>query len=163
METNTNRIEIPLNKRRLILLLISALAFVGIGIWFATKPDSFRNGLLGNPTIVSGIGLLSIVVFGLSFVVVLKKYLDNSPGLIIDQTGITDNSSGISAGHIPWSDIKEITTTKVFNQKFLTINLKKPEPGKKDAAVSIAVTTLKYDFNELEAILKAQFAKNKTK
>lgn len=161
MKTSDSRIEIPLNKSRLIILLITAVAFTGIGIWFVAKPESFKSGLLGNPTVVSGIGMLSIAVFGLSTFVVIRKMRDNSPGLIIDKTGITDNSTGISAGHIAWRDIKEIKTSKLFNQKFLTIMLKESDPKKKDSDISITVTTLKYDFNELEALLKKEFEKYK--
>ncbi|MBA4853009.1 STM3941 family protein [Emticicia sp. BO119] len=173
-------IEIPLSKQKLVLLLISAIAFVAIGIWFVSKPESFRNGILGNPTIVLSIGILSIVVFGLAAFVMAKKLKDNAPGLIIDKTGITDNSTGVPAGHIPWSDIKEIKTNKVFNQKFLVIMVNKPETyinrQGNDAAkkgvqanykisgspVNIPASTLKYNFDELESLVKAEFKKHKT-
>lgn len=178
-QTSEETIEIPLNKQRLIILLVSAVAFCGIGIWFTAKPDSFKNGLLGNPTIVSAIGMLSIVVFGLSAIVVVKKITDNKPGLIIDKSGITDNSTGVAAGLIPWKEIKEIKTTKIINQKFITIVLNTPQAAtkpvktdgnKKGSAksndntvtpINIAITTLKYDFNELETILKTAFDKYK--
>ncbi|RYU95257.1 STM3941 family protein [Emticicia agri] len=181
MKTTEYPIEIPLSKQKLILLLLSAIAFVAIGIWFVAKPESFKNGLLGNPTIVLSIGILSIVVFGLAAFVMAKKLADNAPGLIIDKTGITDNSTGVPAGHIPWSDIKEIKTSKVFSQKFLVIMVSKPEDyinrqgstaAKKGveanykisgSPVNIPSSTLKYNFDELEVLLKAEFAKNKGK
>lgn len=181
MKNSEYPIEIPLSKQKLMLLLISAIAFVGIGIWFVAKPESFKNGLLGNPTIVLSIGILSIVVFGLAAFVMAKKLTDNAPGLIIDKTGITDNSTGVPAGHIPWSDIKEIKTNKVFNQKFLVIMVTKPEEyinrqasgaAKKGveanhkitgSPVNIPSSTLKYDFDELESLVKAEFEKNKGK
>lgn len=174
-------IEIPLSKQKLVLLLISAIAFVSIGIWFVAKPESFKNGLLGNPTIVLSIGILSIAVFGLVAFVMVKKLKDNAPGLIIDKTGITDNSTGVPAGHIPWSDIKEIKTNKVLAQKFLVIIVNKPEKyinrqtngaAKKGveanhkitgSPVNIPSSTLKCNFDELEGIVKAEFEKNKSK
>lgn len=174
-------IEIPLSKQKLVLLLISAIAFVSIGIWFVAKPESFKNGLLGNPTIVLSIGILSIAVFGLVAFVMVKKLKDNAPGLIIDKTGITDNSTGVPAGHIPWSDIKEIKTNKVLAQKFLVIIVNKPEKyinrqtngaAKKGveanhkitgSPVNIPASTLKCNFDELEGIVKAEFEKNKSK
>ena len=180
MNTSEYPIEIPLSKQKLILLLISSLAFVAIGIWFVSKPESFKNGLLGNPTIVLSIGILSIVVFGLAAFMMAKKLKDNVPGLIIDKTGITDNSTGVPAGHIPWSDIQEIKTNKVFTQKFITIIVNKPEAyinrqttgaAKKGAEanhkitgspVNIPSSTLKYNFDELEVLLKSELAKHKT-
>lgn len=181
MKTTGERIEIPLSKQKLVLLLISAIAFVGIGIWFVSKPESFKNGLLGNPTIVLSIGILSIAVFGLAAFVMAKKIYDNAPGLIIDQTGITDNSTGVPAGHIPWSDIKEIKTNKVLNQRFLIIIVNKPEEyinrqdnvaAKKGveanyktsgSPVNIPASTLKCNFDELESLVKAEFEKYKGK
>jgi hypothetical protein len=181
MKTSEYPIEIPLSKQKLVLLLISAIAFVAIGIWFVTKPESFKNGLLGNPTLVLSIGILSIAVFGLAAFVMAKKLNDNAPGLIIDKTGITDNSTGVPAGHIPWSDIKEIKTNKVLAQKFIVIIVNKPEDyinrqtngvAKKGveanykisgSPVNIPASTLKYNFDELETLLKSEFTKHKTK
>jgi hypothetical protein len=167
MKTSEYPIEIPLSKYRLVLLLISAIAFVSIGIWFVSKPESFKNGLLGNPTIVLSIGILAIAVFGLSGFVIAKKLLDNTPGLIIDETGITDNSSGVSAGYIPWETIESFTPAKVFSQKFLTVILKKPEGSvriqKNDSPINITVSSLQCNFDELEKLLKKELKKYKSR
>ncbi|WP_259015241.1 STM3941 family protein [Emticicia fluvialis] len=171
MKTTGDRIEIHLNKQRLIFLLISALAFFAVGIWFVANPGFFKKGMVGNPAVISGIGMLTIVVFGLSSFVLGKKMIDQQPGVIIDKSGITDNSSGIAAGHIPWKDIKEIKPAKLFNKKFVNIVLKKPisknngakKKGKKDddIVVSISNNTLQCSFEELENSLKSAFEKYK--
>ncbi|WP_337042705.1 STM3941 family protein [Emticicia sp. 17c] len=173
MQSSTERIEIPLSKTRLLFLLFSSIAFVGIGIWFATKPEMFKNSLISNRSVVLSIGLLSIGVFGLSTFVIFKKLIDKSPGLIIDKTGITDNSNGIAVRHIPWADIEDFTTTKMFTQKFLTVVMNKPleqnkkgETTKKDNdkgyGLPISAGSLQYNFNELETLLKQQLKKYKT-
>lgn len=168
MKTTDERIEIYLNKQRLIILLVSTIAFFGIGIWFVANPGNFKKGLVGNPDVVSGIGMLTIVVFGLSAFAVVKKMIDQQPGIIIDKTGITDNSSGISAGHITWREIKEIKTTKLLNKKFVNIVLHKSINQKKkgkegdDVVVSISNNTLQCTFEELESTLKNAFEKYKT-
>ena len=172
MKTTDERIEIPQNKQRLIILLVSSLVFFAIGIWFVSNPGYFKNGMVGNPDIVSGIGMLTIVVFGLSAFAVGKKMIDQQPGIIIDKTGITDNSSGISAGHIKWRDIKEIKIVKLVNKKFVNIVLMQPvnkntDPKKKakkndDVVVSISNNTLQCTFEELESTLKTAFEKYKT-
>jgi hypothetical protein len=99
----------------------------------------------------------------------------------MNNTGIIDNSSGVSAGYIPWYDIEKIKFVKVFNQKFLMIIVNNPEECfQKQASVikrktmqmnlkmygspiSISATGLKCDFNELENILNKKFAEFRTK
>jgi hypothetical protein len=109
----------------------------------------------------------------------IKKLADSRPGLIIDYRGITDNTSGISAGFIPWSDIKEFKTARILNQKFIMVVVNNPENYierqtnsiKRSAVtinfksygspVSISANALKCNFSELERIIQTEFEKNK--
>lgn len=68
-----------------------------------------------------------MLFFGLVCVVVIRKLVDNRPGLIIHRQGIVDNSSGVSAGLIPWGDIEDIEISQVMNQKFIMIIVNNPE------------------------------------
>ena len=52
---------------------------------------------------------------------------DNKPGLIIDQTGLTDNSSGVSAGQILWSDIEDISVLEIHRQKIIMLQVRNPQ------------------------------------
>lgn len=52
---------------------------------------------------------------------------DNKPGLIIDQTGLTDNSSGVSAGRILWSDIADISVIEIHRQKLIMLQVTNPQ------------------------------------
>ena len=109
MATSGQTIEIALSKKKIFFMLIGALAFVAIGLWFVISPPTISNSYWGNPTKIAIAGYASIVFFGLCAFVLIKKLPDNKPGLIIDQTGLTDNSSGVSAGQILWSDIENIS------------------------------------------------------
>lgn len=106
----------------------------------------------------------------------IKRLTDKRPGLIVDEKGITDRSGEISAGFIPWSDIRAIKPVQVFNQSFLLFIINDPEVyinrytnalKRKAAAanfrkygspVSIATNTLRYGFDELQALLNAKLA-----
>ncbi len=121
MIPQTQKIEIPISKEKLIKLLIGSLVFLGIGFWFVIGKPTINNAIFSNPTAVFGLGMVSIIFSTFSIFIMLKKLKDTKPGLVIDETGVTDNSSGVSAGHIPWGDITAIKTTQVFNQKFLMI------------------------------------------
>jgi hypothetical protein len=177
--TTTEQIKIPLNKGRLTILLISSIIFVAIGLWLVISPPKIDIPLLGNPTLILVTGIASILFFGLCAFMFFKKLKDGKAGLIIDKTGITDNASGISAGHIPWSNIKEISTAQVMNQKFLMILVDNPNDYisrqtnviKRQGAemnfknygspISISANTLQCNFDELKNILQAQLNKNK--
>jgi len=177
--TNTEQIAIPLSKGKMVMILIGALTFVSIGIWFVISPPAIKNEFLSNPTFLLVAGITSIIFFGLCAGVIFKKLLDKRAGLIIDKTGITDNASGVSAGHIPWCDITGIKTAQVMNQKFLMILVANPNDyinrqtnviKRKGAEInyksygspiSISANTLNCNFDKLENILQAQFAKNK--
>lgn len=175
----SEQIEIPLSKGKLTLALLGASAFVAIGLWFVISPPKIDSALFGNPVLIFLAGVASIVVFGLFGVLGLKKPADKNPGLIIDKTGITDNASGASAGHIPWSDITEIRTTRVFNQKFLTVMVCNPNEyierqtnalkrknmqmscNSNGSPINISANTLQCSFDELQNTLQTQFDLNR--
>jgi hypothetical protein len=125
--TQDEQIEIPLSKKKMAMTLMGAIAFVGIGFWFVIKPPKIDNLFFGNPTILFIVGLSSIVFFGLIAFTIFRKLSDNKPGFIINRDGIIDNSSGISAGPVLWTDIEIIRVTQVMNQKFILIILKNPQ------------------------------------
>lgn len=125
--TQDDQIEIPLSKTKMFLTLIGALAFVGIGFWFLIYPPKVNVPFLGNPITIFITGLASVLFFGLVAVVVFRKLSDKKAGLIINREGILDNSSGVSAGLVLWTDIEKIEVRKVVNQKFLMVMVKNPE------------------------------------
>jgi len=126
--TVDKQIEVPISKNKLILMILGSIIFIALGFWliivrppvlFFNKADSAPIDLI--------VGIAGILFFGLCFVYIAKKLADNNPGLIINSDGITDNSSGVSAGLIPWKDINEITKETIANQDFLVIKVKNPE------------------------------------
>ncbi|MDP5138574.1 hypothetical protein ORJ04_21745 [Rheinheimera baltica] len=120
---------IELSKVKIILLTLGAVAFVLLGVWLlsmdAKTIESQRK--FNSPILVYGIGVVSIVFFGLCGFIGIKKLFDKSPGLIINSEGILDNSSGVSAGIIPWAEIVGIGEYQIHKQKFISIQVKDPE------------------------------------
>ncbi|AWH85875.1 hypothetical protein HYN59_12510 [Flavobacterium album] len=117
---------IQLSKGKLTLLLIGSIIFVTIGIWILVFKPVSSNVLLNNLIVKYGAGIAGIIFFGLTTIIFIKKLFDTRPGLIIDEKGITDNASGVSAGFIPWEDVRHIYTTQVMNQKFIMIGVSNP-------------------------------------
>jgi hypothetical protein len=123
MDKNDERIEIPLSKGKIVLLFLGALAFVAGGVWVVINPTGFKY----SPEWVVIVGIIAILFFGLAAIMLFRKFFDKTMGLVIDNTGIFDNASGVSAGHIPWVNIIEIQKVQVVNQKFLILIVTNPE------------------------------------
>ncbi len=174
------QIEIQLSKSKLTLRTIGSIAFVVIGTWFVLNPSRFLSFICRSTTIIFISGLASILFFGFVGFYLFKKLFDKKPGLIISNKGIVDNSGGLSAGFIPWSDIKEIKETIIANQKFISVIVKNPnhyidrqstrfkrwlmERNYKwyGSAIGISATGLKYNYDELKVLIQTCFRENKS-
>jgi hypothetical protein len=119
-------IEIPLSKKKLTLMIIGSFIFIVLGILFVASPEKYTSSIMRSPTIIFIAGLASILFFGLCFFFILKKLVDNSPGLVISDEGILDNSSGVSAGQIKWTEIKDISVIEIHRQKLILLQVKNP-------------------------------------
>lgn len=177
------RVEIPLSKNKLILGFIYSLLFVIAGVWLFLNSElyaaHFPIEFVRNPLFIQGVGVSGILLFGLTGVLVLRKFFDNSNGLVIDNTGITDNSSSVSVGLIEWEDITGILTKRVVTTKFLIVQVNNPEKYLSRAEnkakaklmranmkicgspIQISSGTLKYNFKKLEELVQTEFEKNK--
>jgi len=169
--TQTEQIEIPLSKKKILLILFGAVAFVVIGVFFVINPSMFISTVARNSTIIFIAGLASVLFFGLCAIFAFRKLFDKKVGLAINREGIIDNSSGVSAGLVLWSDIKEIEICSVAGQKFLMIIVKNPQdyidkftsPLKRKAMemnyktygspISISANSLQTNFDKLHNLL----------
>jgi len=124
--TQTEQIEIPLSKKKMLLTFCGATTFVGLGVLFLLNPSLFISTIFRNSTVIFIAGLASILFFGLVAITVLRKLSDKKAGLVIDRHGVMDNSSGVSAGLVLWSYIEEIKIFNVMNQKFMIIIVRNP-------------------------------------
>jgi hypothetical protein len=182
-----NRIEIPLSKNKIYLLLLGVIIFLIAGFWMFIEPENagrFYNPMLKrflylNSETIQIIGIVGIVFFGAVGIYGIRKLFDKKAGLIIDKNGITDTSNATSIGLIEWNDILRIRTKEVMSTKFLLIDIENPEKYIKKAKsgiqaklmkvnlnmyktpLSITSNTLKYDFGELEELIKKELKRNK--
>ncbi len=178
--TQDGQIEIPLSKRKMILTFLGSIIFVGLGIWFLVNPPKINNPIFGNPIVIFITGLASILFFGLVAVTVFRKFSDKNAGLIISRQGIIDNSSGVSAGLVLWTDIEEIKVSQVMSQKFLMLIVKNPQdyldkvtnPLKRKgmeinyrsygSPISISANALQTNFDDLYSLLTEKLKENKS-
>ena len=115
---------VPLSKAKLALTLLGSAAFVAVCVWLWANVDQGRHRY---PQLVEIIAIAGIAFFGFCGLYALVKLFDTASGLVIDTEGIIDNSSGLSAGRIPWSDIERFHVTTVQGQRFLTVDVQHPQ------------------------------------
>ena len=125
--TSTNSIEISLNKKKIGLLLGFALVMFSIGCWIVFGNPSNENASQFNSTKLLIAGYAAILLFGFGIISLSKKLFDKTPGLVIDNNGITDNAGALAGGLVLWSDIENISKFQVKAQDFLLIQVKNPD------------------------------------
>lgn len=169
-------IEIPISKTKLLFTVCGATIFVVLGFYMILRMAHDQNEF--NPLLLQGVGFVSVVFFGAIAIFGSKRLFTPSPGLVIDDKGIIDNSSGVSIGLIEWNDIKGITKTQVMSNHFLLIHVVNPEKyltraNKAKARmmtanmkmvgtpISISPNTLLCNFAELEEIVTTAFENHK--
>ncbi len=166
-------IQIPFSKSKVLALVLGATLFVLLGLWLITLDTTKFHGFgpFRNPLLIRGTGIASIAFFGACAVIGLMKLFDSKPGLVISQDGIIDNSSGVSAGYIPWSRVIGVSEFTVLNQRFVGIVVNNPEEylNRGNAlqrkanqvnmkmfgtAINISSNALKIQFDELVRVLQ---------
>lgn len=163
--TNPTPRVIPLSKTKLRFLAWASLGFVAAAAWLWFFPEQFRRW---PPEVVQVVAAIAAAGFGLCAIYLGLKQRDPGPGLVIDAQGIVDNSSGIAAGRVPWSEIEGFKVHQVQSQRFLAVQVR--DPGKYVARASalmrpvvalnlklygspiqISAVALQIDFDELVA------------
>lgn len=105
-------------RAKQVLIAVGAVAFVAVSIWLVT---------IGSPKAVVA-GVLGIVVFGFFAVVAVRLILRNGPALVIDTKGITDRSSAVAAGFVPWYRVTGLTIWEHRGQRVVCVAVVDPAP-----------------------------------
>ncbi|MEW7290635.1 STM3941 family protein [Aquimarina sp. 2304DJ70-9] len=175
----SEKIEIPLSKTKIVLLLLGALIFVVVGVFLILEPSTFITSRIRSESIIRIVGIASASFFGLCLIFIARKLFDNKEGLIIDNNGITDNSNATSVGLIEWQDITGVETLQIASTKILLLLTDKPDKYIERAKgsmskramktnhkmygtpLSIVATSLKIKFNDLEELIVNELHKRK--
>ena len=163
-------IRIPLSKFKLILLILGSIAFVATSAFILLNPNA-DLGRRYPPFVLKIVSIIGVLFFGATGIIGIRKLFQNTPGLILNEKGISDESSGVSIGLIKKEDIIAVRKHQVMSTKFLLIDVKNPEAyielGKNAATkkllkmnfnqygtpISINSNALKIKFDELEKLI----------
>lgn len=121
------RIEIYSSKKKSWLLLIGSIAFVAIGFWLLIEADNSTGWRARNPILARGIGIASILFFGLGIFVGIKRLIKSKIALIIDSNGLNVNPKESLTEYIKWSDINGFEEIKIQSTRIVIIRVKNSE------------------------------------
>jgi len=156
-------IKIQSSKIKVIPLFLGSVLFVFIGIWmFQSSPGDIINRFMA---------VVGVIFFGIGAIYLFIVIFDIRPMLIINDQGITNNSSAVSIGLIEWKNIKSVGFIEIYGQKMLKIEIddinkilaKKPgwkkfllnlNKNQFGSPILISSNALKCDIQELYSILK---------
>jgi hypothetical protein len=119
-------IKVKLSKLKHIILLVIALVFILLGFWVMVYQSNYSETVFTHFNRIKTIGLINVLVFMLFGLYLTRKIADTTPGLIISDKGLQDNSNEISAGFVPWADVKEIKKLIEMNQPFIAVMVQNP-------------------------------------
>lgn len=116
-------------KGRTFLLILGACAFVALGFWLMFLDDATIRSLHrhSQPLVARGIGLVSVLFFGACVVKGVGELFNREPGLVLNGSGLLDNSSSGSVGLVPWSDIVDVGTFRIRNQEMVVVKVRNPQ------------------------------------
>lgn len=178
MADNINQVVIPFNKSKLWGMALCCAVFILLGFLFVLTPYHFKSPLIHSLTIIRILGFIALALFGYFLGLYIPRLTAGEPGLVVDEQGITDNTTHAAPGLIPWKDIVAIHPQKITGQKFMVIKVSDPqiyiEKAKGIEArslkgnlqlcgspVVISAAALKCNFKTLENILTEAFEKYK--
>jgi hypothetical protein len=120
-------IEIYSSKKKSFLLLIGSLLFVVGGIYMFINAENLTAYSARSPIFIKGIGIASVLFFGLGIYVSIRQLLKNQLILIIDKKGVNVNPKKTLTEVIKWQHINGFSEFKIQSQKFVIINVNNSE------------------------------------
>lgn len=71
--------------------------------------------------------LTGVLLFGYAAVFFIKQAVHPKPVLVVNEQGVTDHTSAISLGFIPWQDIKRVYLDRLMNNTFIELEIAQEE------------------------------------
>jgi hypothetical protein len=109
------------------MLLIGSIVFVVLGFWLLLEADNLTGWRARNPIFTRGIGIASILFFGLGIFIGIKRLIKSEIALIIDSKGVNVNPKKSLTEIIKWSEIKGFEEIKIQSTRIVIIGVKNPE------------------------------------
>ena len=117
------KIEIYSSKKKSFLVLIASLIFVIGGIYMFMNAENLTGYRARSPIFTKGVGIMSVLFFGLGIYVSIRQLITNQLILIIDKTGIKKKKKKSLSERIEWKNIKGFSEIKIQRTKIIIIDV----------------------------------------
>lgn len=119
---------INLKKTSMLTIILGSCVFVALGIWiiFTAQEPNGNQQEIYVAVLLYAIGGLSVTFFGLCLIVATWRSLSNTPGLELNDEGLTIFGIGKPL-LISWREIECLSAFESQNQKFLVIHTHNPD------------------------------------
>lgn len=114
----------PFNRSKIVTQMLTQALFI---FMFGYLFKMFSKNPKGEEFLMLLISPIMITLMFSAFIFSLRKLFSKSPGLVINRTGIIDNTTGLATGIIPWGNINRMFITQHRSVQFLTIEVHDPE------------------------------------
>ena len=142
------RIEIYSSKKKSLLLLIGSIAFVALGIWLLLEADNLTGWRARNPIFTRGIGIASILFFGLGIFVGIKRLIKSEISLIIDPKGLNVNPNYCIGFEDSISGIDAINLAMMYSVGIGDINILYKAKYVVKSTKELDFNLIKYKYNK---------------
>lgn len=109
----------------MLLMVVSFIMLFVTLVFLTINIQDFGQPIIAVPSI--GLGIIGLVFFGGTAFGLLEKFKDVQPGLTVNEEGLFENTTFISFGFIPWSDIEEIAEVSARGQHSVVVKLRNPQ------------------------------------
>lgn len=113
-----DKIVIKQSLRKMILLLLGSALLTAMGAF------CILEGIKQSDLVYSVVGILGVLYFGFYLICYLYRILKPKDILVIDENGVTDQSTVTSVGEIPWDNIECFYKRKLLFNKYICVKLK---------------------------------------
>lgn len=131
-------IEIQANRNWLWWFFALGIALFLLGLAFFLIPHSMQSPLMQHDIAIRLIGLLILLGSGLFLRQLILRLKAQRPGLVIERSGLIDNSSTLSVGWIDWADVTGIREARIANVNVLILDTSHSEKYIKRAKTELA-------------------------
>lgn len=116
--------SVPFKKSSLIFMELLSSTFIALLLFFLTLNDVT---LFDSPLMAKFLIFFLLFIFGFAFVFTTIRLFKPNDAVIVNQYGVTNNSSIGSCGFVPWAEIKSVSLNVFGAQTFITLDLYDPE------------------------------------
>lgn len=102
--------------------MILCFVFVVLGTYLLIEPGNFSN-YKSSPIITQGIGVSSILLFGVAMILSLIRVVNSQIALTIDSQGLNVNPKKSLTDNIKWNEIKGFKEIKLNSTKIIIIEV----------------------------------------